>query len=670
MIGSNGKDGTNGTNGKDGVGVSTTTINSYGELVITYSDGTSTNLGVVVGADGKDGTNGLDGKDGVDGKDGINGTDGKNGVDGKDGINGLDGKDGIDGIGVAKSEINSNGELVITYSNGISTNLGTVVGKDGKDGVDGKDGINGADGKDGVDGKDGIDGTNGQDGIGISNVEINTDNELVLSFSDSSSINLGCIVGKDGADGKDGIDGTNGKDGTNGVDGVGIANVTISDEGALSVELTNGTILNLGNIKGENGIGISKSEINADGEFVLTYTNGQSTNLGKVVGADGINGTNGADGKDGINGADGKDGTGIVNVTISAEGALSVELSNGTVLNLGNIKGADGIGISKSEINSNGELLLTYTSGETANLGVVVGAKGADGKDGIGIKTVTLSADGELSILLTDNTVLNLGNVKGEKGDTGEKGEKGDKGADGKDGVDGKDGRGIADMAIINGEIVITYTDGTKSVIGKSDDVILNESDTLEFTLLSDGTYAVTGCLVDNPTEITIPSKFNGKFVTKIYSNAFENIITLKTVNIPNSILSIGTRAFYGCNTLKNVNISTDSELQEIAGYAFYGCSALTDIYFPTYVDYIGAYAFYQSGLTTAVFECPTNWNLFGKWNNGYPAHLSPTDSANAAKALSTNYTSHTSSDFYKNAWIRNDSYSNGSIVGTYEREL
>ena len=450
---------------------------------------------------------------------------------------------------------------------------------------------------------------------------------MELAFSDSSSINLGCIVGKDGkdgingTDGKDGANGADGKDGANGVDGkdgIGIANVTITDDGVLNVELTNGTTLNLGSIKGKDGIGISKSEINADGEFVLTYTNGQSTNLGKVVGADGINGTNGADGKDGINGADGKDGTGIVNVTISAEGALSVELSNGTVLNLGNIKGADGIGISKSEINSNGELLLTYTSGETANLGVVVGAKGADGKDG----------------------------------------------------VDGKDGRGIADMAIINGEIVITYTDGTKSVIGKSDDVILNESDTLEFTLLSDGTYAVTGCLVDNPTEITIPSKFNGKFVTKIYSNAFENIITLKTVNIPNSILSIGTRAFYGCNTLKNVNISTDSELQEIAGYAFYGCSALTDIYFPTYVDYIGAYAFYQSGLTTAVFECPTNWNLFGKWNNGYPAHLSPTDSANAAKALSTNYTSHTSSDFYKNAWIRNDSYSNGSIVGTYEREL
>lgn len=453
-----------------------------------------------------------------------------------------------------------------------------------------------------------------QDGASIKTASFSSDGELLITLSDNSVLNLGKAIGADGKNGANGKDGTNGINGINGKDGV---------NGSNGKDGKNGT-------NGKNG----------------------------VDGKDGANGLNGADGINGTNGKDGVDGK-----TVNLDKVVGM---NGT----------DGISVTNSEINSNGELILTYTSGETAKLGVVVGAKGADGtdgadgKDGIGIKTVTLSADGELSILLTDNTVLNLGNVKGEKGDTGEKGEKGDKGADGKDGVDGKDGRGIADMAIINGEIVITYTDGTKSVIGKSDDVILNESDTLEFTLLSDGTYAVTGCLVDNPTEITIPSKFNGKFVTKIYSNAFENIITLKTVNIPNSILSIGTRAFYGCNTLKNVNISTDSELQEIAGYAFYGCSALTDIYFPTYVDYIGAYAFYQSGLTTAVFECPTNWNLFGKWNNGYPAHLSPTDSANAAKALSTNYTSHTSSDFYKNAWIRNDSYSNGSIVGTYEREL
>ncbi len=68
-----------------------TSINAKGELVVTYSNGTMQNLGVVVGQDGKDGVNG---KDGVDGKDGLNGKDGVNGKDGIDGKDGVDGKDG------------------------------------------------------------------------------------------------------------------------------------------------------------------------------------------------------------------------------------------------------------------------------------------------------------------------------------------------------------------------------------------------------------------------------------------------------------------------------------------------------------------------------------------------------------------------------------------------
>lgn len=59
--GQNGKDGTNGTNGidgvdgKDGIGITNAEINVSGELTLTYSNGTSANLGKVVGADGKDG---------------------------------------------------------------------------------------------------------------------------------------------------------------------------------------------------------------------------------------------------------------------------------------------------------------------------------------------------------------------------------------------------------------------------------------------------------------------------------------------------------------------------------------------------------------------------------------------------------------------------------------
>lgn len=63
-----------------------TTINENGELIITYSNNTIKNLGVVVGKDGKDGVDGVDGKDG---KDGIDGKDGKDGKDGTVNIEGV-----------------------------------------------------------------------------------------------------------------------------------------------------------------------------------------------------------------------------------------------------------------------------------------------------------------------------------------------------------------------------------------------------------------------------------------------------------------------------------------------------------------------------------------------------------------------------------------------------
>lgn len=47
-------------------------------------------------------------------------------------FNGTDGIDGQDGIGITNSEINASGELVLTYSDETSVNLGTVVGTDEK----------------------------------------------------------------------------------------------------------------------------------------------------------------------------------------------------------------------------------------------------------------------------------------------------------------------------------------------------------------------------------------------------------------------------------------------------------------------------------------------------------------------------------------------------------
>lgn len=89
----------------------------------------------------------LKGQDGVSGADGITPHIGDNGnwfigeTDTNKPSQGTNGVNGNDGVSVTKSEVNTSGELVITYSNGDSTNLGKIVGKDGLDGTNGQNGL-------------------------------------------------------------------------------------------------------------------------------------------------------------------------------------------------------------------------------------------------------------------------------------------------------------------------------------------------------------------------------------------------------------------------------------------------------------------------------------------------------------------------------------------------
>lgn len=79
---------------------------------------------------------GAKGEQGEQGIQGVQGEKGQNGKDGTNGTNGIDGTNGKDGIGITNAEINTSGELILTYSDGKSANLGKVVGSDGKDGAD------------------------------------------------------------------------------------------------------------------------------------------------------------------------------------------------------------------------------------------------------------------------------------------------------------------------------------------------------------------------------------------------------------------------------------------------------------------------------------------------------------------------------------------------------
>jgi len=78
----------------------------------------------------QDGQDGKDGKDGRDGKDGKSGRDGLKGDKGVDGQAGRDGVDGVDGVSVVNANIDFDGSLIISLSDGREINVGEVVSAD------------------------------------------------------------------------------------------------------------------------------------------------------------------------------------------------------------------------------------------------------------------------------------------------------------------------------------------------------------------------------------------------------------------------------------------------------------------------------------------------------------------------------------------------------------
>ena len=94
--------------------ITSTAVNDAGELVVTYSDGTTENLGVVVGEDGKDG---------APGEQGEQGEKGDKGDPGEQGEQGEKGDKGDPGRGVESMTVNDKGQLVITYTDGTSATL-------------------------------------------------------------------------------------------------------------------------------------------------------------------------------------------------------------------------------------------------------------------------------------------------------------------------------------------------------------------------------------------------------------------------------------------------------------------------------------------------------------------------------------------------------------------
>lgn len=444
--------------GLDGLGLSSASINTSNELVLALTDGTEFNLGVVIGTDGvgldnveiigtslvftlSDGTTLNVGT--VKGTDGvsianvyISGTDIL--VDLTDGstINAGDISQ-FGGKSVTNAAISSGGALILTFNDGTTANAGQVVGAKGVNGLSivtafidasgslkilmsdgktinaGKAQITTIDGTSvqvsdiNIQGEDllvtltddrviTVPGVKGVDAIGVNDAAIDANGDLIITLSDSSTINAGNVT----------------KTIISGLD-ISIANAVINESGELLLSVFNGvdtTEYNVGIVNGTDGIGITSASIDTNNHLIFTMSDSSTIDAGEL------------------------NSNSITGIVVNASGQLEFSLTDGTTITTDVVTGTDGTSITGASLDNDGHLIITTDAGSTIDAGLVVRAvetnfeivgndlvvtysdgsqqtfNGITGTDGVYPVQVELQND-ELIITMSDASVVNAGKL-------------------------------------------------------------------------------------------------------------------------------------------------------------------------------------------------------------------------------------------------------------------
>ena len=110
----------------------------------------------------------------------------------------------------------------------------------------------------------------------------------------------------------------------------------------------------------------------------------------------------------------------------------------------------------------------------------------------------------------------------------------------------------------------------------------------LKYELNGDGTASVTGYNL-RLEDITVAETYKGCPVVSIKDGALQGSLTLKSVELPSSVVAIGENAFSGCLNLKTVNLEN---VTEIGDNAFNNCEKLTDLNIASDTENISPLAF------------------------------------------------------------------------------
>lgn len=373
--GDTGETGPQGEPGSDGVSITNAVVNDSGHLIISLSNDQTLDAGYVKGTDGTS----INIKGDLDSTSELPSSGQQLGdcylISGdlwvytnsteSGSINGFKNAGTIQGPagkGISSVAVNSSGQLVVTYSDSTTDNLGKVVGDNGKSayqiavdgGYDGSEsdwiaslkGEKGDSGDKGPQGDPGTDGKNGDNGqsayqIWLSLGNTGTESDFIASLKGEQGIQG--VQGKQGIQGEQGIQGVQGQPGESGADGRSIVKVEFKSSSA----------------------GSSAGIAGATDTYEITYSDNTTSEFSIK---------NGENGPQGVPGSDGPSGVGISSVAFTSS------------------TGGDEAGIA----GATDTYTITFTDGKIATFVV---HNGADGGGSIII-------DSEMSDT-SDNTVKN-----------------------------------------------------------------------------------------------------------------------------------------------------------------------------------------------------------------------------------------------------------------------
>ena len=117
-----------------------------------------------------------------------------------------------------------------------------------------------------------------------------------------------------------------------------------------------------------------------------------------------------------------------------------------------------------------------------------------------------------------------------------------------------------------------------------------------DYSIVGDGANAKS--LISHPS--IVKNVILGNSVVSIGTYAFYNCSNLTSIHIPESVTSIGDYALRSCKSLSSIYIPEG--VTSIGNYAFYYCTSLTSVYIPEGVTSIGERMFEQCSSLTSVY--------------------------------------------------------------------